>query len=144
MALNATVSRVPSAGGYQRVPNPQSYRYLLYMFNYHFYFPAVLVRGFTVSDVLDQPWSQVSSLPPPVLAFIFIAHRLQSSHFSFVYARRFASNFANSRSRTFGLSVINTFNSKKELFAWFKPTTSTSIVTRLTVEPPETPVQHGR
>ena len=31
---------------------------------HHFYFPAQLVGGFTLSDLLDKPWSQVSSLPP--------------------------------------------------------------------------------
>ena len=32
-------------------------------FLYHqFYFPAQLVRGFTLSDHLDKPWSRVSSL----------------------------------------------------------------------------------
>ena len=31
-------------------------------FHHHFYFPAQLV-GFTLSDLLDKPWSQVSSLP---------------------------------------------------------------------------------
>ena len=40
----------------------------------HFYFPAQLVGCFTLSDLLDKPWSQVSSLlPPPVREFIFIA-----------------------------------------------------------------------
>ena len=42
----------------------------LYLFrvcfcNHHFYFPAQLVGGFTLSDLLDKPWSQVSSLLPP-------------------------------------------------------------------------------
>ena len=35
-----------------------------FFFNHHFYFPAQLVGGFTLSDLLDKPWSQVSSLPP--------------------------------------------------------------------------------
>ena len=45
----------------------------------HFYFPAQLVGGFTLSDLLDKPWSQVgvASLLPPVRAFNFIAHRVQ-------------------------------------------------------------------
>ena len=42
---------------------------------------------------------------PPVHAFIFIMHRVQHSHFSALYAGRFASNIANSRSRAFGLSI---------------------------------------
>ena len=55
-------------------------------------------------------------------------------HFSAFYARRFASNFANSRSSAFGLPIC-----KKEPLVRFKPTTSTSVVTRLTIGPPETP-----
>ena len=45
----------------------------VYFFDRHFYFPAQLVGGFTVSDLLDKPWSQVSSLLPPgtVRAFNF-------------------------------------------------------------------------
>ena len=35
----------------------------VYFFD-HFYFPAQLVGGFTLSDLLDKPWSQVSSLLP--------------------------------------------------------------------------------
>ena len=31
---------------------------------HHFYIQAQLVGGFTLSDLLDKPWSQVSSLPP--------------------------------------------------------------------------------
>ena len=34
-------------------------------FSYHFYFPAQLVGGFTLSDLVDKPWSQASSLLPP-------------------------------------------------------------------------------
>ena len=44
--------------------------------------------------------------PPPTLALICTAHRVQQSHFSAFYARQFASKFASSRSRAFGLSVI--------------------------------------
>ena len=48
--------------------------------NHHFYFPAQFVGGFDLSDLLDKPWSQVSSLLPPGRAFVFIAHRVQHSH----------------------------------------------------------------
>ena len=42
--------------------------------NRRFYSPAQLVIA--LSDLLDMPWSQVSSLlPPPAHAFIFIAQR---------------------------------------------------------------------
>ena len=45
------------------------------------YFPAQLVGGCTLSDLLDKPWSQVSSLRPPrYVHSIFIAHRVQHSH----------------------------------------------------------------
>ena len=45
--------------------------FLFLFFIFTFYFPACLVGGFTLSHLLDKPWSQVSSLPPPVPAFIF-------------------------------------------------------------------------
>ena len=38
--------------------------------NHHFYLPAQLVGGFALSDLLEKPWSQVSSLLPPGRAFI--------------------------------------------------------------------------
>ena len=48
---------------------------------HYFYFPAQLVGGFTLSDLLDKPWSQASSLlPPPYVPSILIAHRVQHSH----------------------------------------------------------------
>ena len=54
-------------------------------FSHHFCFPAQLVGGFPLSDLLDKPWSQVSSLLPPVRAFIFIAHRVHHSHCSSIF-----------------------------------------------------------
>lgn len=47
---------------------------LLFYFGNHFFFPAELVGGFTISRLLDsKPWSQVSSLPsPPNYIFIFL------------------------------------------------------------------------
>ena len=53
-----------------------------FFLNHNFYFPAQLVGGFTLSDLLDKPWSQVSSLLPPRTCSIFIAHRVQHSHCS--------------------------------------------------------------
>ena len=38
-------------------------------------------------QLLDKPWSQVSSLLPPVLAFNFIAHRVQQTHCSSIFHR---------------------------------------------------------
>ena len=52
-----------------------------YLFNNHFFSPAQLEIGFTISDLLDKPWSQVFSFPP-ALALISIVHRAQLSHFS--------------------------------------------------------------
>ena len=58
----------------------------------HFYFPAQLIGGFTLSDLLDKPWSQVSSLLPPGTFLSCIGLSIPT-------ARRFSSNVANSRSR---------------------------------------------
>ena len=38
---------------------------VLFLFYHHFYFPAELVGSFTLSHLLDKPWSQVSALLPP-------------------------------------------------------------------------------
>ena len=54
--------------------------YLFFFFlNHHFCFPAQLVGGFTLSDLLDKPWSQVSYLLPPGTCLRF--HRAQGSAF---------------------------------------------------------------
>ena len=42
-----------------------SFFFLVVVVDHHFYFPAQLVGGFTLSDLMDKPWSQVSSLLPP-------------------------------------------------------------------------------
>ena len=42
----------------------QYYSFIFYYYD-HFYFPAQLVGGFTLSNLLDKPWAQVSSLLPP-------------------------------------------------------------------------------
>ena len=62
--------------------------------DHHFYFPAQLVGGFTLIDLLDKPWSQVSSLPPGTCL-----QPLSRIRFSLPTARRLTSNVANSRSR---------------------------------------------
>ena len=64
-------------------------------FNHDVYFQAPLV-GFTLSDLLDKPWSQVSTLLPAVSASI-----LSRMGFSIPTARRLSSNVANSRYRAF-------------------------------------------
>ena len=51
------------------------------------------LRRFTLSDLLNKPWSQVSSLPPPpVGALIFIAHGIFFQHFhcSSIFFEHFA------------------------------------------------------
>ena len=65
---------------------------------------------------------------PPVLACIFSAHRVRHSHFSIGCGRRVASNFTNSRFRAFRLSICEKYS-----VVGLEPTTSTSIVTRLTI-----------
>ena len=56
-------------------------------FLYHFYFPAQLVGGFTLSDLLDKPWSQVGVIPSPprYVLSIFSAHRVQHSDCSSIF-----------------------------------------------------------
>ena len=73
-----------------------------FLFNHHFHFPAHLVVGFTLSDVLDKPWSRVSSLLPPGTCLQFLSR----IGFSIPTARRFSSNVVNSRSRAFPLIII--------------------------------------
>ena len=63
----------------------------------HFHFPAQLVGGFTLSNLLDKSWSQVSSPLPSGTCL----HFLSRIGFSIPTARRFSSNAANSRSRAF-------------------------------------------
>ena len=80
-------------------------RHLLFtylFFYHHFYFPAQLVGGFTLSDLLGKPWSQVSSLLPPGTCL----QLLSRIGFSIATARRFSSNVANSRSRAFRSSFF--------------------------------------
>ena len=44
-----------------------------FFFNHDFHFPAPLVGGFTLSNLLDKPWSQVSSLLPPGTCLQFLS-----------------------------------------------------------------------
>ena len=69
--------------------------------DHHFYFPAQLVGGFALSDLLDKPWSQVSSLLPPGTCLQFLSR----IGVSIPTARRFSSNVANLRSRAFRESI---------------------------------------
>ena len=47
-----------------------------------------IIGGFTLtySGLLDKPWSEVSSLPPPRYVHSFVmAHRVQHSHCSSIF-----------------------------------------------------------
>ena len=55
-----------------------------------------MIGDFTLSDLLDKPWSQVSSLLPR-----YVPSFLSRIGFSIPTARRFSSSVANSRSRAF-------------------------------------------
>ena len=84
-----------------KTPDILLFYYFFFSFFFITYFPAQLVGGFTLSDLLDKPWSRVASLPPGTcLQF------LSRTGFSIPTARRFSSNVANSRSRAFRSSFF--------------------------------------
>ena len=56
-------------------------------FQHDFYFPALLVGGFTLDELLGKPWSQ-ALFSPPVRVFIL----LSCMGFSIPTARRISSN----------------------------------------------------
>ena len=74
------------------IPTRHRSTYWFFFQNHHFHFPAQLV-GFTLSDLLDKPLSQVSSLLPPDTCLQFLSR----IGFSIPTARQFLSNVANSR-----------------------------------------------
>ena len=83
----------------------------------------------------------VTGVFPPLAPGTFLhyssrIYRVQHSRLSVFHGRRCASNFANSRSRALGLSIINITISMEEFLAGLETTTSTSIVTRLIIEHP--------
>ena len=85
--------------------------FFLFFFYHHFYFPAHLVGDFTLSDLLDKPWSQLSSGQAVVTAVVpstprYVPSILSRVSFSIPTARRFSSNVANSRSCAFRQSII--------------------------------------
>ena len=82
----------------------------LYFFYHHFLFPAQLVGGFSFSDLLDKPWSQVSCLSPPGTSL----ELLSRVGFSIPTARRFSSDVANPRSLS-RFPRINFYARKKSL-----------------------------
>ena len=75
------ISTAPDAWGSSRVDiltYPCVFFYLLFFFTSRTFF----------FQLLDKPWSQVSSLSPPrFLPSIFIAHRVQHSHCSSIFHR---------------------------------------------------------
>ena len=79
------------------------FRFLFFVvaFFHYFYPSAQLFVGFTLTDLLDKPWSQVSSLPLP----LYLPSPLSRIGFSIPTARRLSSNVANSRSRAFRESL---------------------------------------
>ena len=88
-----------------------------------------------------QRHAVVTGVFPPLAPGTFLhyssrIYRVQHSRLSVFHGRRCASNFANSRSRAFGLSIIDIIISMKEFLAGLETTTSTSKATRLTIEPP--------
>ena len=62
----------------------QYFCFSIFIFNHHFYFPAftklVPVGGFSLYDLLNEPWTQVSSLLPPDTRLYF--YRAYGSAFS--------------------------------------------------------------
>ena len=64
-----------------------------------FFFPSSFLHTSTF-QLLDKPWSQVSSLLPPCSCLQFLSR----IGFSNPTARRFSSSVANSRSRVFRMS----------------------------------------
>ena len=62
-----------------------TYQYL-FIFQLHYYFPALLVGGFTLNElIVDKPWSQVSTAPPRYVPLLSVAHRVQLSHCSSIF-----------------------------------------------------------
>ena len=62
--------------------------FFFFFSDHHFYLPAQLVGGVTLSDLLDKPWSQdlgVVPSPPRYVLSIFIAHRIQHSLCSSIF-----------------------------------------------------------
>ena len=59
---------------------------IIFFFDLHFYFPAQLVGGVTLSDLLDKPRSQVSFLLPGTCLPFYRAYcRVQHSHCSSIF-----------------------------------------------------------
>ena len=92
LILLYTRYQVPGIGVHQSF-----FFFLFFSFDLHFYFRAQLVGGFTLRGLLDEPWSQVSSLLPAGARLQFLSR----IGFSIPTARRFSLNVANSRSRAF-------------------------------------------
>ena len=87
----------------RRVDAWSIHRLLLQIFLYdHFIFPAQLVAAFTTSDLLDKPWSQVSSRLPSGTCL----HFYRASVSAFPLFVDFYPNFENSRSCAFRSSVF--------------------------------------
>ena len=85
-----SISRSVRASTKNKVRSP----FILFHFLNHHLCPSThLERAFTLSDLSGQAVTLVSSLLPPVRAFVFVTRRIEHSHFSAFYASRFSSNF---------------------------------------------------
>ena len=92
------------------------------------------VRDFTLSDLLDKSWSQVSSLLPPGTCITFVLHRAQYSHFLAFHARRFSTNLPPHAlalsSERFAQEKVSTKTSMQS--GGFTPAILTLVGTRVT------------
>ena len=69
--------------------------FTFFLIDHHVYFPAQIVGGFTLSGLLlDKPWSQLSSFPPPGTLLHFLSRIGFSTHCSSIFIKRsFISRF---------------------------------------------------
>ena len=81
---------------------------LSFFFDNRFYLPVKLVTGYTLTELLDEPWSHRCLPLPRGTYHQYIARRVPHFHvLAFYSPRRFTLNFPNAPSRTFDLSIWN-------------------------------------
>ena len=100
----------------------------------HFCFPARSSRSFTLCDLLDKPWSQVSSILPPDTCLHFY-HAYGSAFPMLVNVHRML--LFNSRSHAVRYSIYTQVCNKKSLRACsvrLEPTRSILVGTRTTYQ----------
>ena len=115
---------IPCAPGIEPLPPWSPLR--VYEYALPCLFPA-----FTLSDLLDMPWSQVSCLLPPLVrAFIFFyGAQIQHSHFSACSSISFIFHQL-ALYGTLGLSICIV---RKRVPCGLEPMTSPPMATRLTI-----------